>query len=79
MIDLGKQKIEITCPKCNFANPVSLKQIQIRDVIICRGCKSNIQLHDYLNTVKKTLKTFRREMGALMNAFEDIRNITLEL
>jgi len=79
MIDLSRHRVDLTCPSCKFINPVALKQVRIRDVIICRGCKSNIQLQDHLNSVRKSLKSFRREMDALMKAFESIGNITINL
>jgi hypothetical protein len=79
MINLSRHRVNLTCPSCKFINPVTLKQVKVRDVIICRGCKSNIQLLDHLNLVRKSLKSFRREMDALMKAFESIGNITFNL
>jgi hypothetical protein len=79
MIDLSKHKVDLICPSCKFINPVTLKQVKIRDVIICRGCKSNIQLQDHLNSVRKSLKSFRREMDSLMKAFDGIGSITINL
>jgi len=76
-MDLSKQKIGIHCPSCDFLNYVTLRQVQIRDVIICRGCKANIQLEDHLNTVRKALRSIRRELANLMKQLNDISNITI--
>lgn len=61
-IDLDAVEVEVDCPVCNFANPIWLKQARLRDVIICRGCKSNIQLDDSMNSVRKAMKDLRRQM-----------------
>jgi transposase-like protein len=79
MIDLRKQVVDINCPACNFQNQITLKQAQIRSIIICRGCKSNIQLQDYFNTVRKALKSIRRELKGLEKAIENFGNITINL
>jgi len=58
MINLDEAKININCPKCGFANSVTLGDIRVQKVIICRGCKVNIRLVDKnasLNKVKKDI------------------------
>lgn len=42
-----------TCPLCEFQNTFTVKQVRLRDIIICRGCKANIQLADHMNECKK--------------------------
>ena len=69
-IDLDKVEVEIECPQCQFYNPVLLKQARLRDVIICRGCKANIQLDDSMNTVRKARQSVQR---ALADFFEAVR------
>ena len=58
-------EVEVDCPKCGFFNPIWLKQARLRDVVICRGCKSNIQLDDSMNTVRKSYQDIRRAMRRL--------------
>lgn len=50
-INIDKFEVEVDCPRCGFANPIWLRQARLRDVVICRGCKANIQLDDSMNTV----------------------------
>ncbi len=50
-------EIEIECPKCDFYNPIWIKQARLRDMIICRGCKVNIQLDDSMNDVRKARRS----------------------
>ena len=69
-INLDKCEIFVDCPRCQFANPIWLKQARIRDVIICRGCKSNIQLDDSMNTVRKTIRSIHRSLNALRELVE---------
>ena len=60
MINLDKHEIEFPCPKCGFYNKIWLKQACLRDVIICRGCKINIQLDDQMNETKKAIRSIKR-------------------
>ncbi len=72
MDDLGLDmfEVEIECPGCGFANPIWLGQARLRDVVICRGCKSNIQLDDSMNTVRKAHQSIRRSMRELRESIE---------
>lgn len=79
MIDLNKHRVRLECPSCSFLNPVTLKQVKVRDVTICRGCKANIQLQDHFNTVRKSIRSFRRGTEALVKQLENIGNITINL
>ena len=54
--DIDGFEVEVNCPKCQFIAAVTFQQVRIRDVVICRGCKSNVQLDDQLNSVNKTRK-----------------------
>ena len=65
MINIDTLSLDIQCPLCRFSNTVALKQIRLRNVVICRGCKANIKLEDHLNTVSKTIRSFRRTMGEI--------------
>lgn len=57
--------VEIECHRCKFQNPIWLKQARRRDVVICRGCKSNIQLDDGMNSIRKAHHSIRRAMNDL--------------
>lgn len=64
-INLDKFEVEVDCPSCRFSNPIWLRQARLRDVVICRGCKANIQLDDGMNTVRKAHRSMRRAMQEL--------------
>lgn len=68
--DIDGCEVEIDCPRCQFANPIWLKQIRLRDVIICRGCKRNIQLEDQMNTFRKARENIDRQMRQLRRIIE---------
>jgi hypothetical protein len=76
MIDFDKHEIEVQCPACSFYNPISLKQARLRDVIICRGCKSNIHLDDQMNETRKAIKSIRRAMAELE---ETLKGLSFEI
>ena len=69
-INIDKFVVEVNCPRCNFANPIWLRQARLRDVVICRGCKANIQLDDSMNTVRKAYRSIRRSMQDLRETVE---------
>jgi len=73
MLELYKQEIDTPCPSCSFYNTITLKQIRLRDVTICRGCKSNIKLDDYSNEIRKALRTFRRVMNDLESTLNNFK------
>lgn len=65
-------EVDVECARCHFQNPVWLKQARLRDVVICRGCKSNIQLDDSMNTVRKAHHSIRRAMNDLRETISRI-------
>jgi hypothetical protein len=71
-INIDKFEVEVGCPLCGFANPICLKQARLRDVVICRGCKANIQLDDSMNTVRKAYQSIRRSIRELGETIERI-------
>lgn len=73
MLNLDHQEIEIQCTECGFYNPVFLKQIHIKDTIICHGCKSNIDLNDYKNEYRKVKKELDKSLNNLKKSFNNIR------
>lgn len=69
-INFDKFEVEADCPRCGFANPIWLRQARLRDVVICRGCKANVQLDDSMNTVRKAYQSIRRSMRELQETVE---------
>jgi hypothetical protein len=65
MINLDKIEVDIDFPKCNFNNKIFLKNIRLKDVIICCGCKRNIQLDDHMHTFRKAKKDIERQFKEL--------------
>jgi transposase-like protein len=79
MFDLGKQSVIVECPACHFTSRVTLKQVRMRDVVICRGCKRNIQLEDQMKTVKKAIRDLGRAMRDLQDQLAAIGKIEIRL
>lgn len=78
MIEIGDYEVEIQCPRCDFYNPIFIKQARLRDVVICRGCKNNIHLDDHMNQVRKAERDIKKQVERLFNSFDDITiNISL--
>ncbi len=67
MLSLDKLTIELQCPNCGFYNTIFFKQARLRDIIICRGCKANVQLDDTMNECRKVERSFRKAV----KGFED--------
>lgn len=78
MINLDKHTVEFECPQCGFFNPIFLKQARLRDVIICRGCKGNVQLDDQMNECRKAIRQVRRSLQELMDSLGNTQ-ITINL
>lgn len=79
MIDLDRQPIDLNCPACGFRNQVSFKQIRLRDTIICRGCKVNIRLDDYMNECRNARKNIDRALRELESTLEKLSNMTITI
>ena len=78
LIDIDKFTVDFECPKCGFYNPIFLKQARLRDVIICRGCKANIQLDDQMNECRKATRQVKRSLKKLEDSLGDLE-ITINL
>ena len=76
MINLDSESIEFPCPRCSFYNAIFFKQARLRDVVICRGCKSNIQLDDRMNECRKAERVFRKAMQELEKT---LRNLNVKI
>lgn len=71
-IDIDSAEVEIKCPNCGFYNPIWIKQARLRDTIICRGCKVNIQLDDSMNEVRKARRSVRRAVKEFERQLEKL-------
>lgn len=79
MFALEKHTFEIACPKCGFYNPLTLKQVQLRDAVICRGCKLTIRLEDHMNETRKAIRSIRKAFRELEDQFRKISTIKIRL
>ncbi len=79
MLDLDSFKLDSTCPRCGFLNDFTIKEVRLRDVVICRGCHSNVKLDDQLNTVRWARTSLKRATRGLDDALKSLGDtITLE-
>jgi hypothetical protein len=74
-MNLDTFEVNVDCPRCQFSNPIWLKQARLRDVIICRGCKSNIQLDDSMNTVRKGVRSVNCALNRLRHQIQSINRL----
>ena len=74
MINFDKYTIEFACPKCGFYNEIFFKQARLRDVVICRGCKVNIQLDDQMNECRKVARSVRRAGREFQESLKSLSN-----
>ena len=66
---LDRHRIDIECPRCRFPTRAFLRQIRLCDVLVCGGCKGNIQLVDHLGTLRKADRRLRAAVEDLLSAF----------
>lgn len=79
MINLDNHEIELTCPSCEFYCYVTLKQVRLKDPVICRGCRATINFDDHMNTTRKTLRSINRAMRDLEETLRNFGNVTTKL
>lgn len=80
MFDLDHFRIDIECPNCRFTDKVSFRDARLRKILICRGCKSSIQLDDRMNQCRKARKQISRATRELEEALSGFNaTITLRL
>ena len=73
---LDDETIVVECPQCRFETDVTLREIRLRDAIICRGCKAILQLDDYMCQIRKAQLSIERALCELEQSFG---NITSEI
>jgi len=78
-LGLDRHSLEVACPRCQFYNPITLKQVRLRDAAICRGCKVTINLEDHMNETRKAIRSINRAMRELENKLRAIGSITIRL
>lgn len=54
--DFNKIDYEIQCPNCLLHTWTTVGTIRRNDVVICRGCHSNIVMQDRLGSTDVTIK-----------------------
>jgi predicted metal-binding protein len=72
MFNLDRERIDVECPRCHFPARVFLRQVRLCDVIVCGGCKGNIQLIDHMATFRKANRRITAALGSLMSALSDL-------
>ena len=70
--------VSAACPICEFHNTFTIKQARLRDMIICRGCKANIQLDDEMNECRKVTRQIERAITELEDSFKNL-NLTIRI
>lgn len=78
MFNLDAVELDLECPRCGFTNPFWFRQARLRDVVICRGCKVNIQLNDQKNECRKTERSIRRQLAEFEKSLGSLK-ITIPL
>ncbi len=70
--------VSVACPICEFHNTFTIKQARLRDMIICRGCKANIQLDDDMNECRKVTRQIERAITGFEDSLKDL-NLTMRI
>lgn len=73
IIDLDRQRIRICCPKCEFPVQPFFRQVKNRDVLVCGGCKANIQLVDHLGSYRKAQRKVQAAIDQLTNTLKSTK------
>lgn len=69
---LDNVSVSVACPICEFQNPFTIRQARWRDMIICRGCKANIQLDDQMNECRKAVRQVTRAIQEFQESFKKL-------
>lgn len=78
MIELDRFEFEVECPRCSFATRIFYRDARLRDILICRGCKTSIQLDDHMNECRKARRQFNAALEELQDTIKQLnKTITL--
>jgi len=77
--NLDKFEFDVKCPRCQFIVKILYRDARLREVLICRGCKSNIQLDDSMNECRKARRQVNEAMAALNSEFSKLNSILSKL
>lgn len=72
MLDVSKNRIEISCPGCSSRNTVTLGQVADQKSIACSDCKKSIDLVDDGGRAKKAIQDINKGVDDLTRT---IRNM----
>lgn len=67
--DLDRRSIEVQCEHCHLSTPAFLREVRLGNVIICRGCKTNIRLVDHLGSYQRARRKLDDVLRGMMAAF----------
>ena len=67
IMDLSYLRIELTCPICDFAIEVLLKQVIVEETILCQGCLEEIQLVDEGGSRRRAEQQLNNDLDQLSN------------
>ena len=65
MFDLDCVKFDVPCPRCRFTTQIFYRNARLRDVLICRGHKTKIQLHKSMNEFRAARRQFAAAIAEL--------------
>jgi len=71
MIDLGKEKIEITCSDCNRKIMVTLEQVAKQQTITC-SCGTKIELKDKNGSARKSIQDMNKAFSDLEKSLKNL-------
>ena len=75
MLNLDRISFSIACPACGFQNRATMKQVRLGKRVICRGCRTDIQLVDHHKRTRKA----RRQVDDALNEFAKVVNLEIKL
>jgi len=78
-LDIDRAEIDISCTRCHFKNAVTIRQVRLNDVVICRGCKTNLQLVDHMQSAAKARRRALRAFQELEQAFSRLGKTTVRI
>lgn len=80
MLDLDRTQFDVDCPNCMFSTRIFYRDARLRDVLICRGCKANIQLDDSMNECRKARRQVADAFAELEHALSGLnKSFTIKL